>query len=419
MSDDAQFTQKDVDEFRSVKTELDKVKEQLTAAEEKGDGTALKLDESAKLVETLVTQAEELQAKNIAIETKLSRHDRGGDDGGKVKIPYNDILRAKGMERMSRYEMKPVPSWAADILNDAKSSEAPEVKALQVQDDAQWGFLVGDDLMTEIINQSAVEIDPIRSIARVVRTARNSKQVPTNTTRPAGSWVGEGGTITVDASIRGGLIDIPLKKQALAYDATSEMLEDSEFNIVGELMQYYNDEFASDEGIAFVTGNSPLQPEGFTINTTVQANYVSTGTDAGISADWAWGAKLMVKNKEVYLQNSKFVLNRTTYGVLLSVADGESRPFMLPNTNQALPLSLYGAPLILSTSMPAVGSDNFPIAYGDFGKGYMIVDKVGLMVQVDPYTQNMSDKIRYVGIKRVGGAVIIPEAIALLKCSVS
>jgi HK97 family phage major capsid protein len=68
--------------------------------------------------------------------------------------------------------------------------------------------------------------------------------------------------------------------------------------------------------------------------------------------------------------------------------------------------------------MPSEGTNTFPVAFGDFRRGYMIVDRVNLAVLRDPFTQATTGNVRYIARRRVGGQVIQAEAISKLKCSV-
>ena len=63
------------------------------------------------------------------------------------------------------------------------------------------------------------------------------------------------------------------------------------------------------------------------------------------------------------------------------------------------------------------GSNTYPVLFGDFNRGYMVVDRVQLAVLRDPFTQATSGNVRYVARRRVGGQVIQAEAIRKLKCS--
>ena len=70
------------------------------------------------------------------------------------------------------------------------------------------------------------------------------------------------------------------------------------------------------------------------------------------------------------------------------------------------------------TDMPDEGADTFPIAFGDFRRAYLIVDRINLSILRDPFTQGTSGTIRFIARRRVGGQVVLAEAIRKLKCSV-
>jgi HK97 family phage major capsid protein len=57
------------------------------------------------------------------------------------------------------------------------------------------------------------------------------------------------------------------------------------------------------------------------------------------------------------------------------------------------------------------------VAFGDFRRAYMIVDRIQLAILRDPFTQATSGTIRYVARRRVGGQVVLAEAIRKQKVS--
>lgn len=59
----------------------------------------------------------------------------------------------------------------------------------------------------------------------------------------------------------------------------------------------------------------------------------------------------------------------------------------------------------------------FPVAFGDFRRGYLIVDRFGVRVLRDPYTNK--PYVHFYTTKRVGGGVQNFEAIKLLKIAAS
>ena len=74
-------------------------------------------------------------------------------------------------------------------------------------------------------------------------------------------------------------------------------------------------------------------------------------------------------------------------------------------------------PVIEAEDMPDVSPGSFAAAFGDFYRGYLIVDRSGVTVLRDPY----SDKpyVLFYTTKRVGGGVQDYDAIKLLKFAVS
>ena len=66
-----------------------------------------------------------------------------------------------------------------------------------------------------------------------------------------------------------------------------------------------------------------------------------------------------------------------------------------------------------SEDMPDIAVDSFAIAYGDFSRGYLIVDRIGVRVLRDPYSSK--PYVLFYTTKRVGGGVQNFEAIKLLK----
>jgi len=67
--------------------------------------------------------------------------------------------------------------------------------------------------------------------------------------------------------------------------------------------------------------------------------------------------------------------------------------------------------------MPDIATGSLSIAFGDFRRGYLIVDRAGVRVLRDPYSAK--PYVLFCTTKRVGGGVQDFDAIKLLKFSVS
>ncbi len=89
----------------------------------------------------------------------------------------------------------------------------------------------------------------------------------------------------------------------------------------------------------------------------------------------------------------------------------------MPGLAQGRPNTIDGDPYVEVPDMPNEGAGLYPVAYGDFRRGYVWVDRIQMEMLRDPYTQATSGNIRNIMRKRVGGQVSLPEAIRKLKCS--
>ena len=67
--------------------------------------------------------------------------------------------------------------------------------------------------------------------------------------------------------------------------------------------------------------------------------------------------------------------------------------------------------------MPDIAGSAKPIAFGDFTRAYTLVDRVNISIMRDQFTQATSGNIRYIARRRVGGTVVLPEAIRLQNIS--
>jgi HK97 family phage major capsid protein len=63
--------------------------------------------------------------------------------------------------------------------------------------------------------------------------------------------------------------------------------------------------------------------------------------------------------------------------------------------------------------MPNIGADAHAIAFGDFARGYLVVDRAGVRVLRDPYSAK--PYVLFYTTKRVGGGVQNFDAIKTLK----
>src|SRR4029078_12966025 len=79
--------------------------------------------------------------------------------------------------------------------------------------------------------------------------------------------------------------------------------------------------------------------------------------------------------------------------------------------------TLMTFPVVEAEDMPDVSPGSFAVAFGDFCRGSLIVDRAGAPVLRDPYSAK--PYVLFYTTKRVGGGVQDYDAIKLLKFAVS
>lgn len=292
--------------------------------------------------------------------------------------------------------------------------DVAEKKALTVSNDSTGGYLAPPEYVRELL-KTVTEISPIRSIARIRSTASRSIQVPKRTGQFAAQWVSESGTRAETTGWNVGLEEIPAHEQYALVDISEQDLEDTVFNLEAEMQSEFSEQFAKAEGTAFVNGNMVGKPEGFMTNASVAE--INSGSAAAITADSL--ISLVHNIKAEYSKNGVFVFNRNTLAAIRKLKDTAGQyVFQAGMSLQGgVTNTILGMPYVEATDMPSEGANTYPVAFGDFRRAYMIVDRVSLAVLRDPFTQATTGNVRYIARRRVGGQVIQAEAINKLKCS--
>lgn len=305
----------------------------------------------------------------------------------------------------------------AEDERKALADVAAEVKALGITPDTAAGFLAPTEYVREII-KGVTEISPARSIVRVRATAAKSIQIPKRTGQFAAQWVADQGTRSETTGLTYGLEELPAHEMYALIDISNQMLEDSAFDMEAEIRTEATEQFAVAEGAAVVSGSGVGRPEGWMTNASVQST--NSGTAATIAdADGQANGLLSLFHaiKTAYARNALWTLNRTTLGSVRKLKDGDKNYVWMPGLSQGIPNSILGAPYVEMPDMPSEGAGLFPIAFGDFRRAYTLVDRISMEMLRDPYTQATSGNIRFIFRRRVGGQVVLPEAIRKLKCS--
>jgi HK97 family phage major capsid protein len=299
---------------------------------------------------------------------------------------------------------------------------ALEVKAMSAGSDADGGYTVPVEI-EQSIGERLTAISPIRSIAGQRTISGNVYKKPFMTAGPAVGWVGETDARTQTTSPVLDALSFPAMELYAMPAATATLLEDSVVNIDQWLAAEVEQAFAVQEGTAFVTGDGTNKPKGFLSYTTV-ANASWTWGNIGYIASGAAGAfassnpsdalvDLIYAVKAGYRQNGSFVMNRKTQGSVRKFKDSGGAYLWQPPAQAGGRASLMTFPVVEAEDMPDVAANSLSVAFGDFGRGYLVVDRAGVRVLRDPFTAK--PYVLFYTTKRVGGGVQDFDAIKVLK----
>jgi len=347
------------------------------------------------------------------LELRLNRPGAGGGrDEAERKQGWNNWARGV-VDCVISGGMGSLPEAQQKAIKDATD----EWKALNVSSDVAGGYLAPVEYVQEIIKAETL-ISPVRSLVRIRQTSQKSVQIPRRTGQFAAVWVAEQGTRSETTGLAYGLHEIPTHEMYALVDISQQMLEDSAFDMEAEIREESVEQFSVAEGAAVVSGNGVGKPEGFMTNADV-ANTVSGSSATIPDGDGQANGLLTLKHaiKTAYARNANWVLNRTTLGSVRKLKDSDKNYIWMPGIQNGAPNTIDGDPYVELPDMPSEGANTFPIAYGDFRRAYMLVDRIQLALLRDPYTQATSGNIRFIMRKRLGGQVVLAEAIRKLKCS--
>jgi HK97 family phage major capsid protein len=288
------------------------------------------------------------------------------------------------------------------------------------------GYVVSPET-EELIEKRLLAASPIRAIATVRQIGANSFKKPVSLGDAAGGWVAEAATRTKTDPSTLDLLDFPTVELYAMPAATQTLLDDSFVNLEEWLADEIEDVFAVAEGAAFVNGDGSGEPKGFLAYDKVanasavwgEIGYIATG-NAG-----AWPAAtptdklidLVYTPKAAIRANGRFVMNKSTVSAVRKFKDAENNYIWQPAPQAGEPATLLGYPVTEAEDMPNVGADAFAVAFGDFRRGYLVVDRAGVSVLRDPYSAK--PLVLFYTTKRVGGGVQDFDAIKLLKFAAS
>lgn len=203
--------------------------------------------------------------------------------------------------------------------------------------------------------------------------------------------------------------------------ASQTLLDDAFVDLDAWLGGEVETEFARQEGLAFINGNGVNKPYGLLGYATGGAfaaqhpfgaiQVVNSGDAAELTVEGI--INLVYDLPSAFTANARFAANRRTMKDIRSFKDANGQFLWQPSLQQGQPATILGFGATEVPDMPDVAAGALPIAFGDFQRTYLVIDRIGIRVLRDPYTNK--PYVSFYTTKRVGGGVVNPEPMRFQK----
>ncbi len=304
---------------------------------------------------------------------------------------FEGWIRAKGMDANLEQSLQ------------KQMRAAHERKDITIGSPAGGGYAVPEEIRREI-ERLELKFSPVRNLVSVVQVGTSDYKELISLRGATSGWVGEAGSRTATATPTLREI-VPTHGELYAYPQVSEWaLDDIFFNVEAWLADEVAQEFAYQEGVAVISGNGSTKPTGM-LNTTpvlttdeaspmraaAAYQYIASDTDTlgspkapGITPDSL--IDLVYTLNSAYRASGTWIMNSLTTAAVRKLKDTTGQYLWQPSLQVGQPQQLLGYPLQTWEQLPDIAANNFPLAFGDWKRAYVLVDRTGLRITRDNVT---------------------------------
>ena len=314
------------------------------------------------------------------------------------------------------------------MLSALRSNFRNVSNVLQEGVDADGGYLVPeeyDSRLIDVLNEENI----MRNLGTKLTTS-GERKINIAATKPAASWIEEGGALTFgDATFDQIILDA--YKLHVAIKITEELLYDNAFNLESYIIEQFGKALSNAEEDAFLNGDGSHKPLGLfvkVVDSTTGAMKNSTystevSTKTGNVPDLKTDdiLSLIYSLKRPYRKNASFIMNDKTLAAIRKLKDSNQAYIWQPSYQAGEPDRLCGYAVHTSAFCPemptaqptkAQGDKGF-IAFGDYSY-YNIGDRGTRSIQELRELFAGNGMIAYVMKERVDGKLVLPEAVQIL-----
>lgn len=365
------------------------------------------------------THDEKLNGKaDVLVADKVEKLDKAVENFQAAIDEINAKVASAGMDEGVIGDLQGNPDYVKAFKAHMRKGDVQAAMSTGVAKDG--GYLAPVE-WDRSITAKLKQVSPIREHARVITTTVAGFKRNYSDRAVGSGWVGETASRPATSTPQIGQLDFPLGEIYANPGISQGLLDDAAIDVEAWLGDEVDTEFARQEGIAFLSGNGVNKPHGI-------LTYVEGGTFA---ARHPWGAIPVVYSGAAaaftadafidlfyslpgeFRPNAKLFTNRQSQSAMRKLKDGQNNYLWQPSFAQGQPATLAGEQIVDIPDMPAVAAGSIAALYGDMYRTYLVVDRVGIRVLRDPYTNKPF--VHFYTTKRVGGGVDNPETMRALK----
>ncbi|EKL3980185.1 phage major capsid protein [Morganella morganii] len=359
----------------------------------------------AESVDTLNGKLSELDELKSSLEAELAA----------VKRPGGGVASKDVAEHKSAFEL---------FVRKGKDDGLAELeqKAMQTGTDPDGGYAVPEELDRNIITALRDEV-VMRQECNVVSVGTPSYKRLVNKGGTGSGWVGETDARPETNTSKIGTVE-PVWGEIYGNPAaTQTMLDDAFFNVEQFITGELAIEFAEQEEAAFTNGDGSKKPKGL----------LAYGSDDKGDKDREWGKlqhlllkkpdeltadevmQLVYTLRKPYRNGAKFMMNNSTLFKVRTLKDSQGNYLWQPGLQLGQPSALLGYGIAENEQFADMAAGAAPLAFGNFKRCYTILDRIGIRMLRDPYTNKPF--VHFYTTKRVGSMMVDSNAVKLLKAA--
>lgn len=390
------------------------------AIKAKADGKSV-ADLEVKLAKAneALNAIDEIKARLDEAEKRANRP-RGGGEHGDAEQEVKSFNAAPFRRRDVNVDAPGLADYKAaarsflrangnlELLSDA------ERKTLQAGVLTDGGYLVTPPVMASVVTKMR-ELSTLRGIVGQISISTNRIEGLVDRDDVDSGWVGEIGSRTATGTPETGKDAIDVHEMYAYPELSQQIIEDAAIDVEAWVSGKVAQSFADLENAAYFSGNGVAKPRGLFSYTTAetadasrtwgQFEHIKSGASGAFAASNPsnYLFDVMAALKTPYHSNARWLTRRSVLNKIRQFKDTATGNYLWqPGLTAGAPSQLLAHPVVLDENVPALGAASLSLAFGDFQRGYLIVDRLGMTMLRDPYTSK--PKVGLYFRRRTGGA---------------